>query len=206
MSAVLKEVKAATFIPWARLNALLNDLGNGMRREDLRALIVLIRNKHTADLARARILIALRARHCESLTARLQLLEQRGENAVSEEGRDDVSPDESELVETIGSESTELKYFDFPANHPVVTLQPSPVVTVNCFSLYRDTACQAKLQTSDHGVARLRSCNEQYLSLGLAWKKKCLETRKKLKDLVTERANEIRELARIIEEAPWRVK
>jgi hypothetical protein len=206
MSAVLKNIKAATFIPWAELSALLDDLGNGMRREDLRALIVIIRNKHTADLARAKTLIATRARHCESLTARLQLLEQRGANAVSQEERDTVSPDESELLEIIGSESTEPKHFDFGSNHSVVTLQPSPVVAVSCFSLYRDTSCQANLETPEDVVAKLRSYNEQYLTLGLAWKKKCLETRQKFKDLMTERANEMQELCRMIDEAPWRRK
>ena len=139
----LNEIKAAPAILWAELTELVEEFGNDLPRDDLRMIIALIRDKLTAELAQAKTLITIRARHCDSVTARLQLLEQRLGKPTRDEGRDDTIADESELVELFTDELTEPKDFDSQSGDSLLTLQASPAVAVSHFSLYRDASSQA---------------------------------------------------------------
>jgi hypothetical protein len=212
ISARLNEIKAAPIILWAELTELVEEFGNDLPRDDLRMIIALIRDKLTAELAQAKTLITIRARHCDSVTARLQLLEQRLGKPTRDEGLDDTIADESELAEPLIDESelaelftdelTEPKDFDSQSGDSLLTLQASPAVAVSRFSLYRDASSQANLDVPEDIVEQLRSYNRQYLTLGLDWKKKCEEAHQKIRQLMTERANEMQELYMMISEIP----
>jgi hypothetical protein len=97
---------------------------------------------------------------------------------------------------------TELKDFKFESDHSPLTLQRSPVVAVSYFSRYRNVSCQVKLEAPEDVVAELRSCNQQYLRLGLEWKKKCEEARQQIRQINTQRANEIHELYSLLWQEP----
>jgi len=197
-------------IPWALLNSLAStnssDDDKILTRDQLRSIFTSFHEKYTKDLAQAKRLITKYAGHYDTLVARLQLLEQSFGNQLVDKSYDELNPGESDLAQMLECKPTETKIFDFHSDLSVLKLHQSPTVAVSCFSLYRDAASQVNLDAPDDLITKLRYYNQKYLTLGLAWKKKCEEAELRIKQLMTERVNEMQELSKLINDLPSQSK
>jgi hypothetical protein len=197
----VQQVKSANFVPWKRLHQLLDACQSN--REQIHECLNLVCELYARDLTRVKCILAERARHCDSLIARLQFLEaqesQQLEPTIAQCALETADPEESALSRALTEECPASKVFDFDPSRSLLRLQPSGMVAIACYAVYHDEGAQT---TFSDPVAELQAQNQQNLALGLEWKRKYERAQEELKQIATERANEMQELYQMINSLP----
>jgi hypothetical protein len=191
----IQQIKLSEFIPWETLHKLLDTIAGQSNPEHLHRFLNLVRDFYTRDISRVKDILSERAKRCDSLIARLQYLEAHEGNHVQEQSESCdfglMNPHESALSQALSQKFTDGPVFDLDSSQSLMCLQLSGIVATTCYAAYRDEGSQTQLANL---ADELHSQNEQYLALGLAWKKKYEQSQQELKRMATERANEMQEL------------
>jgi hypothetical protein len=190
----LQQLKSANFVPWQKLHKLLDACQSNPAQ--VHECLNLVRELYARDLAAVKSILAERARHCDSLVARLQYLEaQAPEPTVARSAMEVADPEESALSRALAEECPANKVFDFDPARSLMRLQPSGIVAINCYAACHDEGVQTAFFDP---VADVQAQNQQYLALGLEWKRKYERAHEELKRITTERASEMQELYQLI--------
>jgi hypothetical protein len=189
LQQLLQEIREAAFVPWSRVEKairaclLTNDAAVSMH-----LILTEIERHHQQDIQRVKHLIEARARHYDSVVARLQYLEGHCDNKNEEEDSQQTDSAETSDTQTSdwGEDDWEVgsKVFSFNSSESLLRLQVSRPVSIHCTFKEGEAdqpidAVQAKKQK----IEELKAQVAEYLSAGVAWKAKAEDVQVQLSEL-----------------------